>query len=83
MTMHIGKHIEQVVREQGVSIVSLAKQLYCTRGNIYKIFEKENVDIALLVRISSVLKHDFFLDISRENSFEIKDEDKEEEFRQM
>ena len=66
--MHIGKTIETVVREQGISIVSLARLLCCTRGNIYKIFEKENLDTALLIRISLALHHDFFADISREHA---------------
>ena len=34
------------------------------RPNIYKIFKKENIDIHLLWRISCILDHDFFRDLS-------------------
>lgn len=43
-----------------------AKQLCCTRPNVYKIFNKENIDVFLLWRISCVLSHDFFRDISEQ-----------------
>ena len=36
----------------------------CTRPNVYKIFQKENIDIHLLWRISCILEHDFFRDLS-------------------
>lgn len=41
-----------------------AQQLNCRRGNIYDIFNRSSVDSELLIRISKVLKHDFFLEIS-------------------
>ncbi|MDC2394442.1 hypothetical protein OU990_25590 [Bacteroides ovatus] len=41
-----------------------ATQLCCTRPNVYKIFRKENIDIHLLWRISCILGHDFFRDLS-------------------
>lgn len=31
---------------------------------VYKIFQKENIDIHLLWRISCILEHDFFRDLS-------------------
>ena len=62
--IHIGKHIEDVLHQQGGSITWFANQLCCTRGNIYKIFEKNSIDIYLLWRISKTLDHDFFSDLS-------------------
>lgn len=62
--IHIGKHIENVLHQQGRSITWFANQLCCTRGNIYKIFEKNSIDIYLLWRISKTLDHDFFSDLS-------------------
>ena len=41
-----------------------AKELNCDRRNIYRIFKKENIDIHLLARISQILNHDFFRDLS-------------------
>lgn len=64
--MHIGQHIKQIMRQQGVTATQLAKDICCTRPHIHKIFRKENIDIALLLRISKALKHDFFKDISTE-----------------
>ena len=42
----------------------LAKELNCDRRNVYRIFKKENIDIHLLARISQILNHDFFRDLS-------------------
>lgn len=41
-----------------------AAQLHCDRRNIYRIFAKDNIDIQLLGRISEILSHDFFADLS-------------------
>ena len=44
----------------------LAGRLHCERANIYDIFNRRSVDTDLLLRISRILEHDFFLDISAE-----------------
>ena len=62
--IHAGILIKQTLQNQGRTVTWFAAQLCCTRPNIYKIFQKENIDIHLLWRISSILEHDFFLDIS-------------------
>lgn len=62
--MNIGKHIETVFREQGRKVSWFADKLCCDRRNVYKIFERESIDTALLVRISIVLDHDFLKDLS-------------------
>ena len=67
--MHIGQHIKEVMRQQGVTATQLSKDIFCTRPHIHKIFRKENIDIALLIRISNALKHDFFKDISEEITY--------------
>lgn len=41
-----------------------AEQLHCERANVYDIFNRRSVDTALLERISRILEHDFFLDLS-------------------
>ena len=64
--MHIGKHIETVFREQGRKVSWFAENLYCDRRNIYKIFERESIDTALLARISILLGHNFLQDLSDE-----------------
>ncbi len=63
--LHIGHLIEQTLREQGRSVTWFATRLCCSRPNAYKIFHKENIDIYLLWRISDILGHDFFYDLSQ------------------
>lgn len=43
-----------------------AKQLHCKRSNVYDIFNRPAVDTELLTRISRILEHDFFRDLSEE-----------------
>lgn len=62
--IHIGKHIEKHLHEQGKNVTWFATKLYCTRNNVYKIFEKNSIDILLLWRISKILHHNFFQDLS-------------------
>ena len=62
MEIHIGKLIEQVMHSQGRSPSWLARQLYCDRTNVYKIFRKRSIDTETLYRISMILGHDFFRD---------------------
>lgn len=58
--MHIGTEIRHKLDEQQRTVVWLARQLSCSRTNVYKIFEKADLDTALLMRISLILRHDFF-----------------------
>lgn len=62
--IHAGQLIEQTLHEQGRTVTWFAAQLCCTRPNVYKIFKKENIDIQQLWRISCILNHDFFQDLS-------------------
>lgn len=64
--MHIGEHIKEVMRQQGVTATQLAKDICCTRTHMHKIFRKDNIDITLLRRISEALDYDFFRDLSKE-----------------
>lgn len=58
--MHIGNEIRLKMKEKGCTVTWLAGQLFYTRANIYKIFEKPSIDTDLLKRISVVLEFDFF-----------------------
>lgn len=60
---HIGKMIQQELENQGRSVSWLAKSVYCGRSNIYKLFERETVSVAMLMRISEVMGHDFLKDL--------------------
>lgn len=64
--LHIGQMIKNNFDQQPKShtINWFAEQLHCQRGNIYNIFNRKTIDTELLIRISIILNHDFFKDIS-------------------
>lgn len=62
--IHVGQLVERKLLEQGRKKVWFAKRLCCERGNVYRIFQKESLDISLLRRISLILGHNFFQDIA-------------------
>lgn len=64
--MHIGNRIREILNQQTKShtVTWLAKQLNCHRVNIYDIFNRQTIDTELLWRISVILNHNFFNDIS-------------------
>ena len=67
MAIHIGKIIEKLVKEKGMSVTSFAEEINTTRRNAYKIFEKDVIDTDLLLKIGKVLgKNLFFYFISDE-----------------
>ena len=70
-TIHLGSMIKRELKAQGRTVVWLARTINMERTSIYKIFERNSLDVVLLVRISLVMNHDFFQDIStkiRENN---------------
>ena len=58
--MHIGTRIRKQLNERHQTVVWLARQLACSRTNVYKIFVLFFLDTALLMRISIILNYDFF-----------------------
>lgn len=62
--IHIGNLIHQELRRQERTVAWFARKICCTRPHAYKIFEKDNIDIKLLIIVCRVLSHDFFQDIS-------------------
>lgn len=64
--IHIGHKIKEVfdAMPRRYTVVWLAEQLHCTRPNVYDIFDRPTIDTALLEKISLVLNHDFFADLS-------------------
>jgi len=62
--IHIGKLIQDKMEKDRRSVNWLANELCCTRANVYKIFDKSNIDIVRLLRISRVLNYDFFSELS-------------------
>lgn len=64
--MHVGSRIKAVLDEQGRSASWLASKIPCERTNMYDIFKREDVSVSLLYKVSSILGHDFFLELSEE-----------------
>jgi len=58
--IHIGKLIKKQIHEEGRSITWFARKLSYERRNIYNLFEKPSLNSHLLLRISKILKHNFF-----------------------
>ena len=58
--VHIGKLIEEELHRQERSITWFAKRLYCDRSNVYAIFKRQSIDTEQLLRISIILKYNFF-----------------------
>ena len=63
--MHLGKLVQEELRQQERTVVWFAKKLNCDRTNIYDIFRRSDMDTLLLRRISKILHYDFFADLSR------------------
>lgn len=64
--MHIGNRIQEVMLSKEKSARWLAEQIPYERTNIYKIFRRGSIDTKLLKRISVILEHDFFKELSAE-----------------
>ena len=62
--MNVGEKIKIELKKQGRTARWLAEQIPCERTNVYKIFRRPDIDTDLLQRISVILKHDFFKDLS-------------------
>lgn len=68
MKRHIGLSIRNELKRQERSVSWFARYLSCDRSNVYRIFNKESLDTAMLQRICRILNHDFFADISKDIS---------------
>lgn len=58
--IHIGILIEKELKRQERTPTWLASKIYCSRTNIYKIFQRKSIDSETLYRISIILNHNFF-----------------------
>ncbi|MDR1518495.1 MAG: XRE family transcriptional regulator [Dysgonamonadaceae bacterium] len=61
----IGKEIRQVLKQKGIKIVWLAKQIGYDDSNLNKMLHKKHIYPELLFRISVILRTDFFKQYSR------------------
>ena len=62
--LDIGKMVAAEMERQGRKVEWLARQIPCDKSNMYKLLKKPNWDVAMLIRISRILGHDFMRDLS-------------------
>ena len=62
----IGILIREELERQERSISWFARKLACDRSHVYRIFQRDSIDTGMLFRISRLLDHDFFTDLSEQ-----------------
>lgn len=60
----IGKLIREELQAQERSVSWFARKLHLDRSNVYRLFQRNSVDTALLSRISIILGKNFFEPLS-------------------
>ncbi len=65
--IHVGNMIKKELKKQDRSVKWLAKEIYCEKSNIYKMFNRKSIDLGQLMLISNVLQHNFLRDCFEEN----------------
>lgn len=60
LNVHIGQKVQEVFEQKTLKLSDFADELGTVRQNVYRIFKKQHVDTGLLMKICSVLGHNFF-----------------------
>ena len=58
--INIGSVIMQILKASEVSINDFAEAINKHRSDVYYIFKQKSIDVELLIKISKVLKYNFF-----------------------
>lgn len=61
--LHIGHMVKSVFDKSGLSVAEFARRIHCERTNVYKIFNRQSIDVETLVKISKALEHNFLEDV--------------------
>jgi len=61
MKVEIGHKIKEVFDATDMKLTDFADRLGTVRQNVYRIFKKRHLDTGLLLKISEVLNHNFFM----------------------
>ena len=64
--VHIGNMIHEELLRQGRTVNWFAKEIYCEKSNIYKMFKRKSIDLAQLMKVSETLDHNFLRDCFEE-----------------
>jgi hypothetical protein len=65
--VHVGNMIREELEQQGRTVIWFAKQIYCEKSNVYKMFKRKSIDLIQLMRVSEVLQHNFLKDCYEES----------------
>ena len=61
--IHIGKKIEFILNQSGLTVSQFARMLDLQRTRVYTILESKTLDVDLLCKISDVLHYDFLSEV--------------------
>ena len=70
--LHIGHMVKSVFDESGLSVAEFARRIHCERTNVYKIFNRQSIDVETLVKISEALEHNFLEDVMKHYGLDVK-----------
>lgn len=70
--LHIGHMVKSVFDQSGLSVAEFARRIHCERTNVYKIFNRQSIDVETLVKISEALEHNFFEDVTKHYGLDVK-----------
>jgi len=62
--IHIGNLVKKELQRQDLSISWLSRQIYRDSSNVNKMLQKSSMHTDVLLRISFVLRHNFFEEIA-------------------
>lgn len=63
--LHIGHLIKSVFDKSGMTVAEFARRIHTARPNVYSIFERYDIGVEQLVKISIALEHNFFDDVQQ------------------
>ena len=69
MKTKIGQLIKEEVERQGLTANQFAKMISTSRTNVYHRFNRDNIDMELLIRISKALHRNFFTEMASETAY--------------
>ncbi len=64
--MHVGNLIKRILDKKRISVREFATMANSERTNMYRILNRESLDVSVLERYSRILNHNFFHDLSEE-----------------
>jgi transcriptional regulator with XRE-family HTH domain len=61
--IHIGKKIQYVFNQSGLTVSQFARMLEVQRTRVYNIFDSKSIDIDLLCKVADALHYDFLSEV--------------------